>query len=266
MLPAGHRRQPKARLPVAIQSGCIPTNFPAILSLHLWLAGTRSGRSYQLAGLRLAINASAARPRGVSRNDRYWPIVWKTRKMTGRENLDFARGTFFCRSNCHDESHGRATRSKIARRPNPAEFSFKAVYGSLNCDRHEKTTFPTQSAHCRSSLRACTSEIPDGHGSGNSTQIFAFALNDVSPKICRAPVVVEGATVRPFVAENTTMIVIGLILCVFGVGFVCWLLFTRVGAGASKAGQRVPIQLLRHVLLGSRQPLHFRAQIEPARF
>jgi hypothetical protein len=39
-------------------------------------------------------------------------------------------------------------------------------------------------------------------------------------------VVVEGATVRPFVAENTTMIVIGLILSVFGVGFLCWLLFT----------------------------------------
>jgi hypothetical protein len=39
-------------------------------------------------------------------------------------------------------------------------------------------------------------------------------------------VVVEGAIVRPFVAENTTMIVIGLILSVFGIGFVCWLLFT----------------------------------------
>ena len=34
MLPAGQRRQPKARFPVAIQAGCIPTNFPAILSLH----------------------------------------------------------------------------------------------------------------------------------------------------------------------------------------------------------------------------------------
>ena len=34
MLPAGQRRQPKARLPVAIQAGCIPTNFPATLSLH----------------------------------------------------------------------------------------------------------------------------------------------------------------------------------------------------------------------------------------
>jgi 7-cyano-7-deazaguanine synthase len=37
MLPAAQRRQPKARLPVAIQAGCIPTNFPAILSLHHWL-------------------------------------------------------------------------------------------------------------------------------------------------------------------------------------------------------------------------------------
>lgn len=39
-------------------------------------------------------------------------------------------------------------------------------------------------------------------------------------------VVVEGATVRLFVADNATMIVIGLILSVFGVGFLCWLLFT----------------------------------------
>ncbi len=39
-------------------------------------------------------------------------------------------------------------------------------------------------------------------------------------------VVVEGATVQAFVAENTTMIVIGLILSAFGVGFLCWLLFT----------------------------------------
>ena len=34
MLPAGQRRQPKARLPVAIQAGCISANFPAILTLH----------------------------------------------------------------------------------------------------------------------------------------------------------------------------------------------------------------------------------------
>jgi hypothetical protein len=39
-------------------------------------------------------------------------------------------------------------------------------------------------------------------------------------------VVVEGGLFGPFVAENTTMIVIGLILSVFGVGYLCWLLFT----------------------------------------
>ncbi len=39
-------------------------------------------------------------------------------------------------------------------------------------------------------------------------------------------VVVEGATVRPFVAESATMIVIGLVLSAFGIGFLCWLLFT----------------------------------------
>ena len=40
-----------------------------------------------------------------------------------------------------------------------------------------------------------------------------------------AVVVVEGATVRPVVTE-TTMIIIGIVLSVFGLGFFCWLLFT----------------------------------------
>ena len=52
MLPAGQRRQPKARLPVAIQAGCIPTNFPATLSLHL--APPRADRQFgHLRNLRL---------------------------------------------------------------------------------------------------------------------------------------------------------------------------------------------------------------------
>jgi len=38
-------------------------------------------------------------------------------------------------------------------------------------------------------------------------------------------VVVEGVTVSGFVAENTTMIVIGLIVSAFGIGFLCWLMF-----------------------------------------
>ena len=42
----------------------------------------------------------------------------------------------------------------------------------------------------------------------------------------RAAVVVEGATVTTFVAEATTMLVIGLILSVFGIGLFCWLIFT----------------------------------------
>jgi hypothetical protein len=41
-----------------------------------------------------------------------------------------------------------------------------------------------------------------------------------------AMVVVEGATVRPLSRECTTMIVIGLVLNVFGMGFLCSLLFT----------------------------------------
>jgi hypothetical protein len=39
-------------------------------------------------------------------------------------------------------------------------------------------------------------------------------------------VVVEGATVTSFVTEVTTMLVIGLILSIFGIGLFCWLIFT----------------------------------------
>ncbi|MGB7642357.1 MAG: hypothetical protein WBL82_13815, partial [Terriglobales bacterium] len=39
-------------------------------------------------------------------------------------------------------------------------------------------------------------------------------------------VVVEGATVTSFVTEATTMLVIGLILSMFGIGLFCWLIFT----------------------------------------
>ena len=39
-------------------------------------------------------------------------------------------------------------------------------------------------------------------------------------------VVVEDATVEPQFTETATMIIVGLILSVFGIGFLCWLLFT----------------------------------------
>ena len=54
-------------------------------------------------------------------------------------------------------------------------------------------------------------------------------------------VVAEGGLFGPFVAENTTMIVIGLILSVFGVGFLCWLLFTLVAGQASFAAVKSPV-------------------------
>jgi hypothetical protein len=41
-------------------------------------------------------------------------------------------------------------------------------------------------------------------------------------------VVVEGATVTSLVTEVTTMLVLGLILSVFGIGFFCWLIFTFI--------------------------------------
>ena len=44
----------------------------------------------------------------------------------------------------------------------------------------------------------------------------------------RAVVVVEGATLDRFVTELSTMLIIGLVLSVFGIGFFCWLLFILV--------------------------------------
>ena len=43
--------------------------------------------------------------------------------------------------------------------------------------------------------------------------------------ISSAAVVVEGAAVTSLVTEVTTMLVIGLILSVFGIGLFCWLIF-----------------------------------------
>jgi hypothetical protein len=39
-------------------------------------------------------------------------------------------------------------------------------------------------------------------------------------------VVVEGATVRPFLTETTTMIFLGIIFGIAAIGVLCWLLFT----------------------------------------
>jgi hypothetical protein len=39
-------------------------------------------------------------------------------------------------------------------------------------------------------------------------------------------VVVEGATVRAFLSEGATMIILGIILSLAAIGFFCWLLFT----------------------------------------
>ena len=77
-------------------------------------------------------------------------IVWKNSQNDRSRKSRFLAPNLICAGNRHDEAHGRATRGKIARAADPpAEFSFKAVYGGLNCDRREKSSFSTQSAHCR---------------------------------------------------------------------------------------------------------------------
>jgi hypothetical protein len=110
--------------------------------------------------------------------DRRWPLedramaamrrlCGKTRKMTGRENLDFARGTPSAQVIV---TMRRMRGPHVARSParrSPAEFSVKVVYGRSNCDRREKSSFSTQSASCghsptawRTSLRAISASPP----------------------------------------------------------------------------------------------------------
>jgi hypothetical protein len=74
-------------------------------------------------------------------------LCGETRKMTGRENLDFARRTSSARVLVTMRRMGGPHAARIARaaEPTPAESSFKAVYGRLNCDRREKSSFSTQS-------------------------------------------------------------------------------------------------------------------------
>jgi hypothetical protein len=76
-------------------------------------------------------------------------------------------------------------------------------------------------------------------------------------------VVVEGATVTTFVTEATTMLVIGLILNVFGIGLFCWLIFTlavyalpffiglTAGMAAFHGGAGVIAALLAGVIAGA---------------
>jgi hypothetical protein len=83
--------------------------------------------------------------------------------MIGREKSRLRAPNLICAGNRHDEAHGRATRGKIARAAEtPAEFSFKAVYGRLNCDRREKSRFSTQSVETSRALLSSGTVAPGG--------------------------------------------------------------------------------------------------------
>jgi hypothetical protein len=62
-------------------------------------------------------------------------LCGKTRKMTGRENLDFTRRTSSARIIVTIRRMGGPHAARSPARP---EFSFKVVYCRLNCDRREK--------------------------------------------------------------------------------------------------------------------------------
>jgi hypothetical protein len=72
-------------------------------------------------------------------------LCGKTRKMTGRENLYFARRTSSAQVIVTMRRMEGHTWQDRPRGRSPAESSFKAVYGRSNCDRREKSSFSTQS-------------------------------------------------------------------------------------------------------------------------
>jgi hypothetical protein len=73
-------------------------------------------------------------------------IVWKNSQNDLSRKSRFRASNLIRAGNCHDEAHGRAARGNITRAAEtPEEFSFKAAYCSLNCDRREKPSFSTQS-------------------------------------------------------------------------------------------------------------------------
>jgi hypothetical protein len=96
--------------------------------------------------MRLAVDIVGPRTVAVGRMSAISGLCGKTRKMTGRENLDFTRRTSSCTVIVTIRRMGGHARQGRLRGRTPAEFSFKVVYCRSNCDRGEKSSFSPQSA------------------------------------------------------------------------------------------------------------------------
>jgi len=73
-------------------------------------------------------------------------------------------------------------------------------------------------SRCHVHQSPCTKQRPQQQGIPYAATICYFDAGAV--------VVVEGAAVRPMSRETTAMIIVGIVLCFVGLGFLCWLLFT----------------------------------------
>jgi hypothetical protein len=116
-------------------------------------------------------------------------LCGKTRKMTRRENIDFARRTSSVRVIVTMRRMGGPHAARSPARPNTAaEFSFKAVYGRLNCDRREKSSFSTQSVdtgHFRVGAFAQIAVTPGRRGERHKPPLAAFRSVSEHPKTAR---------------------------------------------------------------------------------
>ena len=75
------------------------------------------------------------------------------------------------------------------------------------------------------SIGACAFPASSWHDGKTSTPQGIPNTDRIDYSQCRAVVVVEGATVATFVTGTITMLIIGVLLNIVGLGIFCWALF-----------------------------------------
>lgn len=90
-----------------------------------------------------------------------------------------------------------------------------------------RTSAPELAASARSQRASSRSGIERGSRQYPGTANLSLPVGIIfGYHSCRAVVVVEGAIPEPIVTGTATMLVVGILLNIVGLGFFCWVLFT----------------------------------------
>jgi hypothetical protein len=90
-----------------------------------------------------------------------------------------------------------------------------------------RTSAPELAASARSQRASSRSGIERGSRQYSGTANLSLPVGVIfGYHSCRAVVVVEGAIPEPIVTGTATMLVVGILLNIVGLGFFCWVLFT----------------------------------------